>query len=326
MVHLSREFNTETSIKVGVGGWAYLPIKHASKLKICSRLYDFAEVNSSFYKLPSIESVRKWRRSVPEGFEFTFRANRKLTHENHLEPTEVNFFEFRKNLNLCRELNSNVLHFQFPPNFEVTKKEIQNWRDFFGAVDVRSRSGYFPKIAFEIRNTTSASDLSVESFIRDQDIIPVSDASKYLVRASSNSKVVYSRVFGPGDHTRWSFDSDELEKLKQKIETVPSTKRYITFHNLTMYEDASRMKDIVMTGREQVPQTRSQITTIDRTLTYANLEFPISKESLIRNAGWRTFEDDSGRKVHVGKILEEKLGSQGNFESLDEVLNLLTNN
>ena len=98
---------------VGVGGWAYLPVRHVNKLKVCSKLYDFVELNSTYYKLPLLEDASKWRKTVPEELEFTVRANSKLTHDSHLEPTEENFRIYQKTLNICDALNATVLHFQF---------------------------------------------------------------------------------------------------------------------------------------------------------------------------------------------------------------------
>src|SRR5712692_6367647 len=119
------------NISIGVGGWAYLPVRNLSRLELCAQIFDFVEVNSSFYKLPELEQAEKWRNSVPEHFEFTVRANRKLTHENHMEPVEENFLEFGKNVQICRALNARILHFQFPPSFIVTKQVVEGWREFF---------------------------------------------------------------------------------------------------------------------------------------------------------------------------------------------------
>jgi len=227
---------------IGVGGWAYLPIKHANKLEVCARLYDFVELNSTYYKLPSILSVRKWRTQVPESFEFTVRANRKLTHETHLKPTEENFRLFERMLEISESLKARVLHFQFPSTFEVTKRVVADWRDFFKSAPKKNEG---PHYAFEIRNLVSANSKEVRSFLAENDIIPTADASKDKVEPSAESKIVYSRVFGHGDHTQWSFDSSELEEMKERLESIPAKRRYVTFHNITMYEDASRMRSLV---------------------------------------------------------------------------------
>ena len=231
---------------IGVGGWAYLPIKHGDRLAVCSRLYDFVELNSTYYKLPAIQSVRKWRTKVPESFEFTIRANRKLTHETHLRPTEENFQLFERMLEISDALKASILHFQFPSTFEVTNQVVTDWRDFFNSAPKPKNALHY---AFEIRNLASANSNQVKSFLAENDIIPTTDASREKVEPSAESKIVYSRVFGHGNHTQWSFDSTELKELKEKVGSVPARRRYVTFHNITMYEDASRMRGLVKGSR-----------------------------------------------------------------------------
>ncbi len=314
---------SDVSINVGVGGWAYFPIRNANKLEICSKLYDFVEINSTFYKLPPIESARKWRKSVPEYFEFTIRANRRLTHENHLEPSEENIRLHHKQLELCSELNASILHFQFPPSFEITKDVLKNWRDFLGSATQLSRWRNAPYLAFEIRNSKSKSLPALSSFFQEHDIIPTQDASKEPKPSmSSESKILYSRVFGFGEHTRWSFDSEELRALKKNVESIPARKRYVTFHNLTMYEDASRMRSIVKSGRELASNSESGSGSFKRALTIGTLKFPASKQYLIEKSGWKTYEESSGEKFHLTRLLN-RLPDERKFESLEEITRLI---
>jgi hypothetical protein len=83
-----------------------------------------------------------------------------------------------------------------------------------------------------------------------------------------------------------------------------------------MYEDASRMKDIVRTGRESKPSEKDSI---NRVLSLAKVDYPVSKETLIEQVGWRTLDDGSGRKIHVGKVLEEKLSNNEKFADLEDI-------
>lgn len=315
---------------IGVGGWAYLPIRNVSKLGVCSKLYDFVEVNSTYYKLPEIKEVRSWRREVPDtSFEFTVRANRLLTHENHLQPTDENFKLFDKMLDICDELDAKVLHFQFPASLRVTSEVIRDWRDFFCSVASHKKNG-IPDFAFEIRNSKSQESEQVKSFFEEYDIIPTSDPSRNNetpLGTSKDSGIAYSRVFGPGNRTSWSFDTDELKKIEKRVEQTPAKKRYVTFHNITMYEDASRMKSMMAgesRGRSDTA-TRAPVglESFKRTLALANVEYPATKETLKAQAGWRTFDLRSGRRVHVGEFLE-RLPDSKKFRSSDEVIDLLS--
>ena len=310
---------SKKSVLVGVGGWAYIPVKHQNKLELCSRVFDFVEVNSTYYKLPPVDHAKKWRASVREDFEFTVRANSKLTHETHLEPTESNFKLYSNHLEICRELRATVLHFQFPPTLLVTRRVIQAWKDFLNSVLKKGSRGL--GLAFEIRHEESTRSPLVKKFFQDFDIIPTSDASKVERIESSRSGIIYSRVFGPGEHTRWSFATSELENLKVKIEKAPARKKYVTFHNFTMYEDAARFKNIVKEGVDPLPPREVGIESLRRAMISARLDFPISKADLLKELSWRTFDAERAKRIHIGELLQSL--PQGEYGSLDEVIKKL---
>ena len=300
---------------IGVGGWDYLPMKR-NKLEVCAKLYDFVELNSIYYRLPSIETVRRWRTQVPENFEFTIRANRELTHVGHLKPTKENFQLYERMLEISDALKARILHFQFPPSFEVTDDVIADWRDFFKSE--RSQSGLHK--AFEIRNVASMNSNRVKSFLTENDFIPTVDASRLKMESSADSKIAYTRVFGHGEHTQWSFDSSELQQLKENVESTPARRRYVTFHNITMYEDASRMRTLVKgTTGHQIVSRPSGLDSFKDTLSQAQISFPVSKAKLRSTLSWRTFDLTNGKKVHLGEYLEQ-LPDSKQYESVSEIL------
>jgi len=302
-------------VSVGVGGWAYLPGKHRNKLEVCSKLYNFVEVNSSFYKLPPIDLVKRWRASVPEEFQFSLRAHGKLTHQNHLEPTNENFRELEKNIAICRVLKAFVLHFQFPPSFEVTNIIVEKWRGFFSTLRDEKGLNY----AFEVRNQSSKSNSGLQSFIRDNDIIPCGDISREDVKPSADSKIMYSRVFGHGDHTKWSFATSELVDLKDRVTRTKANRKYVTFHNITMYEDAARLREILKPGSKDFSGSSSGIESLKEALLAERIEFPITGQELTSRIAWRTITTSEGRRIHANEITI-RLPQKDTFESLDEIL------
>ena len=78
---------------VGTSGWQYADwherfypsdLPQARWLAHYARTFRTVEVNSSFYRLPSRETVQRWAGSVPDGFVFAFKASRYLTHIRRL--------------------------------------------------------------------------------------------------------------------------------------------------------------------------------------------------------------------------------------------------
>lgn len=87
-----------------------------------AKAFDFVEVNSTFYTIPSIEMVRSWRRRVPDNFVFSVRCHRDLTHKYMLSP--------------CRASHE-ILHIQTPPSFNSDEK-LKGIRDLFSSFDFGS--------------------------------------------------------------------------------------------------------------------------------------------------------------------------------------------
>lgn len=78
--------------------------------KLLRRLFfSTTEINGSFYRLPSEETVIKWTESVPDNFLFCPKMSRYLTHMKKLrdpeEPLERFFsvFEFMKRSWACAD-------------------------------------------------------------------------------------------------------------------------------------------------------------------------------------------------------------------------------
>ncbi|HVT21304.1 MAG TPA: DUF72 domain-containing protein [Mycobacteriales bacterium] len=85
-------------IRVGTSGWQYAdwrggfyPPKLPQRLWLSAyaESFDTVEVNSSFYRLPKLDTVQRWAETVPDGFVMAMKASRYLTHIKRLrEPAE----------------------------------------------------------------------------------------------------------------------------------------------------------------------------------------------------------------------------------------------
>jgi len=87
----------EPDIRVGTSGWHYrswhgpfypVDLKIKDFLSYYVRRFDTAEINNSFYRLPTEQAVSAWRESVPEGFLFAWKASRFITHMKKLKGIE----------------------------------------------------------------------------------------------------------------------------------------------------------------------------------------------------------------------------------------------
>jgi uncharacterized protein YecE (DUF72 family) len=80
-------------VRVGCSGWSYADwrgelypeaLPQSRWLERYAEEFDTVEVNNTFYRLPRREAVRAWAERTPDGFLFTVKASRYLTHVKRL--------------------------------------------------------------------------------------------------------------------------------------------------------------------------------------------------------------------------------------------------
>jgi len=80
-------------VRIGTQGWNYdawvggfYPVgtRPHDYLSVYARAFSTVEVDSTFYAIPSVKTVRGWGDRVPPGFKFALKLPQEITHENRL--------------------------------------------------------------------------------------------------------------------------------------------------------------------------------------------------------------------------------------------------
>ena len=114
-------------IRIGTSGWHYKhwqPVFYPKGLATDDFLrhyrqyFDSVEINNSFYSLPTQETLVTWRKSVPEGFLFSVKASRYITHMKKLKDPRESVGNF---LGRIRSLGNTLgpILFQLPPRWRL---------------------------------------------------------------------------------------------------------------------------------------------------------------------------------------------------------------
>ena len=113
------------NVLIGTQGWNYdawagpfFPsgTRAADYLSIYSRAFSTVEVDSTFYAIPSVRTVRGWAERTPPGFRFALKLPQEITHENRLRESADLTSLF---LDRARELNEKLgpILIQLGPDF-----------------------------------------------------------------------------------------------------------------------------------------------------------------------------------------------------------------
>lgn len=121
---------------VGTGGWAYFKVPNKPSLKAYSEVFNFVEVNYTFYEYPNVGLVEGWRKTVPEDFSFSVRCHQELTHKIGLRPVDEAYQVLGQMVTYCKILDSPFLVLETPASYILDKDSICSARDFFASVSL----------------------------------------------------------------------------------------------------------------------------------------------------------------------------------------------
>jgi len=194
-------------IHIGTSGYNYpewrgsfYPEKFPTSkmLAYYSARFDTVEVNYTFYRIPTPALLEGWANGTPDGFLFTLKAPRRITHDSKLQRVE----ELTRNF--CQTATTlgpklGVLLFQFPPTF---KRNDAVFGDFLGLLPEGTRA------AFEFRHASWHDDV-VFQMLRERNLaLCIADSDKMSTTVVATADYTYFRLRDEGyqqpDIERWA--------------------------------------------------------------------------------------------------------------------------
>jgi uncharacterized protein YecE (DUF72 family) len=299
-----------TDYLVGTGGWAYFKVSGKTSLKAYSEVFNFVEVNYTFYEYPDLRVVERWRQTVPESFTFAVRCHQDLTHRVGLRPVDEAYYVLGKMLIVCRILDSPFLVLETPASYIMDKVAVESARAFISGLTLHN-----VRLVWELRAPLTG---MVAGLMQDFDMIQAVDLSN--ASPSVESDVVYSRLFGKGDHNIYQFTDDELLNMDRRIKSVYPRVAALSYHGVRMNVDAARFMQYKKTGKF-LPIT--EFTSVDsaRAVLSEDAQFPMSKSELIRNQGWKVIDLSLEKRVRLSKLLLRI--PEKTYSNIDEVAEAL---
>lgn len=299
---------------IGAGGWTYFQVPGVHPLVAYSKAFDFVEVNSTFYEMPSLKLVASWRRLVPPNFEFAVRCNKVLTHKHKFQPISEAFEILEKMLAICNTLKAQILHLQTPATFQPTKTNVELIRNFFSSTDLKGI-----RVALEIRGTERPLNPALVKTMQDYNMIHCVDLSKDEEPAFK-SDILYSRLFGKGPNNIYQPTDDELRKMDRKASKRDHKTVAVSFHSVRMYKDAARFKIYKETGKFPMVTKSIGLGSLAEVLQ-EDAKFPSNKRELIRHQGWKLIDLTEDKRVHASHMLKKL--PEKTYNSISEVVQSL---
>jgi uncharacterized protein YecE (DUF72 family) len=229
------------------------------------KIFSLAEVQKTFYKLPRIETARRWREKAPKDFEFTLKAWQLITHppssptyrraglkverpENlgFFRPTREVYDAWDRTIDVSLALDARVLVFQCPASFKPTEENLSNMRDFFNSIDRKGRI-----LAWEPRGSWSRA--LVRSTCQELGLVHCVDLFSEEPALQRGTAYLRLHGFERGRMYCHEYTSGELKLLLNKCLSLKGSRIYCLFNNLEMGKNASEFKELLGLQSYQEP-------------------------------------------------------------------------
>lgn len=213
-------------LRFGTSGWDYAewvgPVyKSASESKLAAyaRVFDTAEINSTFYRPPTKGMVLGWVRHTPESFRFAAKVPQTVTHDRLLDVGRGAADELRAYCELMRPLldagKLGPLLLQLPPRMRYEPVKL---RPFFEALPDRFA------FALEPRNKTWMDPEAFETLQTHGVAYCIVDEPLLPPDLRVTDEIAYIRWHGHGSQPwyNYRYSEDELRDWVPKVRDVLS--------------------------------------------------------------------------------------------------------
>jgi len=182
---------------VGCSGWSYTSwqgpfypsnIENSGWLKYYSRVFDYVEIDSSFYNIPHIITVNNWAKRTPQNFKFTAKFPRVITHEKRLTDVDKESEQFVEAIGPLREKTLALL-IQLPPSMQIFEG-LESLRELVGELDTRFR------YAVEVRHPSWFQDLAYNFFANNGICMVWSQLAELKTPPVVTTDFLYLRLIG----------------------------------------------------------------------------------------------------------------------------------
>lgn len=205
-------------VLLGCAGWSLSSAVAAefpeagSHLERYAKVFSAVEINSSFYRPHRPATYARWRDSVPDGFRFSAKLPRSITHEQGLKEVESLLASFLAEVGELGE-KLGCLLVQLPPRLVFDAAVAQA---FFALL----RSGTRSALACEARHASWFSEEAAALLSQhgvasvEADPLPISQA-----RPQGDAELAYLRLHGS---PKVYYSTYEDEKLAEVASTIAS--------------------------------------------------------------------------------------------------------
>ncbi|MFL6411070.1 MAG: DUF72 domain-containing protein [Nitrososphaeraceae archaeon] len=199
---------------IGCSGWSYSawqgpfypPHMNDSSdwLRYYASVFDYVEIDSSFYRMPNTFMVKNWFKKTPEHFRFTAKVPKVITHDKRLKNVSKELEYFHKAMLPLKDKTLALL-IQLPPSLKITEG-IENIRQYL--VPELDSSNF--RYAVEVRDRSWFQDLAYNFFADNNICMAWSQLAELRTPPIATTDFLYVRFIGDR-----SIDEKDFGKIQK---------------------------------------------------------------------------------------------------------------
>ncbi len=223
---------TVGNIYIGTSGWYY---EHWRKVFYPEKLpknqwlnyyvqkFPAVELNNTFYHLPTKKSLAHWSKEAPEGFIYSVKANRGITHYKKMRDVQSDLKRF---LHMVKPLAPNLgpILYQLPPDLHFDESLL---------IDLFEIHPPKYKYVLEFRHGSWFCEETYELLRQNNVAFCIHDHSKRTTPFVSTADFIYIRLHGPDGQYGGEYSPNFIESLGRRILDWSNGKKdiYCFFNN-----------------------------------------------------------------------------------------------
>jgi uncharacterized protein YecE (DUF72 family) len=229
-------------IYIGTSGWHYHDwtklfyppdITGYRELTFHAQHFNTVENNSSFYRIASEETYKTWYSMTPDGYKFSLKLNKLITHTHRLGMNNEVIEKVRYILETTQVLRDKLgaVLIQLPASFKYDPIKLDTFLDFFVA-EVRSKQYKFD-IAIEFRNKYWFTQELFSMLQKYNVALVAGQSSRWPGVRRVTADIAYIRMHGPEKLFASLYSTEQLAEWAMYIAGLPKQVQrvYVYFNN-----------------------------------------------------------------------------------------------
>ncbi len=184
--------------------------------------FNSIEINSTFYKAPTLKSLSKWYKDTPKDFAFTVKANKLFTHYRRMNNVAEEMAQFYDVVNEALQEKVRCILYQFPASVKYNEDLLERLlllgeNPLLHAIEFRDISWWREDVYQQFK---AAGLVFVNISLPDFPDIFVPDAAANYLRFHGKP-VLYKSAYG----------EEGLQEWIQKVQAHPPKELIVYFNN-----------------------------------------------------------------------------------------------